>query len=94
MPFFQQASSALFSGASLSSQGVYWSMIASTIPPSAAAWRIWARSLWWVEMPTSRALPDLRMASAASLNSRLLTKFIASSSEWLSPKLWMKKRST
>ena len=80
IPFFQQASSALFSGASLSSQGVYWSMIASTIPPSAAAWMIWARSLWWVEKPTNLALPDFRIASAVSLNSLLLTKLMASSS--------------
>ena len=47
-----------------------------------------------VEMPTSRALPDFLIASAVSLNSWLLTKFMASSSEWLSPKLWTKKRST
>ena len=37
IPFFQQVSSALLSGESLSSQGLYWSMIASTIPASAAA---------------------------------------------------------
>ena len=79
IPFFRQASSALFSGESLSSQGVYWSMIASTIPPSAAAWMIWARSLWWVEKPTNLALPDFRIASAVSLNSWLLTKLMASS---------------
>ena len=51
-------------------------MIASTIPPSAAAWMIWARSLWWVEKPTNFALPDFRIASAVSLNSLLLTKSI------------------
>ena len=54
-------------------------MIASTIPPSAAAWMIWARSLWWVEKPTNFALPDFRIASAVSLNSWLLTKLMASS---------------
>ena len=69
-------------------------MIASTIPPSAAAWMIWARSLWWVEKPTNLALPDFRIASAVSLNSLLLTKLIASSSVWSSPRPWMKKRST
>ena len=50
-------------------------MIASTQPASAAASIIWARSRWWVEKPTNLALPDFRIASAASLNSLLLTKF-------------------
>ena len=94
IPFLWQASSALLSGESLSSQGVYWSMIASMIPPSAAAWMIWARSLWWVEKPRNFALPDLRIASAVSLNSLHLTKLIASSRLWSSPRPWMKKRST
>jgi hypothetical protein len=48
-------------------------------PPSAAAWMIWARSLWWVEKPTNLALPDFRIASAVSLNSWLFTRLIASS---------------
>ena len=94
IPRLWAASIALLSGESLSSQGRYWSMIASTIPPSAAAWINWARSLWWVEMPTSRAFPDFLAASDASLSSLLLTMAMASSSVWLSPKLWMKKRST
>ena len=49
------------------------------MPPSAAAWMIWARSLWWLEKPRNLALPDLRIASAVSLNSCDLTKLIASS---------------
>ena len=66
MPFSWQASSARFSGASLSSQGVYWSMIASTKPPSAAAWRYSARCASWHEKPTNRALPDFLIASIVS----------------------------
>ena len=34
------------------------------------------RSLWWVEKPMNLALPDLRIASAVSLNSWLLTRLI------------------
>ena len=42
-------------------------MIASTNPPSAAAWMIWARSLWWVEKPT-----NLRLARLPDRLGRLL----------------------
>ena len=94
IPFFQQASIALFSGDSLSSQGVYWSMIASTIPPSAAAWISAARSLWWVEMPTSRALPDFLIASTVLRQLAALEHGDGVVRLWLSPKLWMKNRST
>ena len=40
MPFSWQASRALLRASSLASQGVYWTMMASTKPPSAAFWRI------------------------------------------------------
>ena len=69
-------------------------MIASMMPPSAAAWMIGARFLWWLEKPTNFALPDLRIASAVSLNSWHLTKFMASSRLCSSPRPWMKNRST
>ncbi len=69
-------------------------MIASAIPALAAALRISARCWWWVEKPTNFALPDFRIASAVSLNSRPLTNSIASSSVWWSPIAWAKNRST
>ena len=63
-------------------------------PPSAAASMKRARSRWVEEKPTNFALPELRIASAVSLNSRLFTMFAASSELCSSPSAWMKKKST
>ncbi len=51
-------------------------MIASTNPPSAADWMIWALAGWWVEKPTNFALPDFLIASIALANSWLLANAI------------------
>ena len=63
------ASRALLKGWSLGAKALYLTMIMSTTPASAAVVTIWARSLLWHEKPTNFALPDLRIASAVSLNS-------------------------
>ena len=93
MPALWQASRARFIASSWAIQGLFWSMMASTNPPSTAAWRISGRRGWWVENPTNFALPDLRIASAASLNSLLRGHSTSVAKSW-SPRAWMKIRST
>ena len=83
MPALWQASSALFRGESFSSQGLYWSMIASMKFASAAAWRIAARSRWWQEKPKNFTFPVFLIASIPAFSSGFLTSLIASSAEWL-----------
>ena len=69
-------------------------MIASTPPPSAAAWMTWARWGWWAEKPMNFALPELRILSATSRNSGLLMNLTDPSiPHRLSPSPWMKKKS-
>ena len=51
--------------------GAYWSMIASTMPASAAAWMIWARFLW-----CDREADELRLARLADRVGGLL-EFLA-----------------
>lgn len=93
MPALWQASRALSNGASWFAQLLLRTMMASTKPPVTAFWRISACCAWWHEKPTNLALPDFRMASAVSLNSRLLGHSISLVMS-LSPTAWMKIRST
>jgi hypothetical protein len=48
---------------------LYWTMMTSMKPPSAAARMYSARRRLWVENPTNFALPDFLMAATASPSS-------------------------